>query len=724
MSRHVQFESGVSLTGSNADTRVAIAPSQQRLVALALLSRIAAKHDPADVPHVPEPAAYTGALDAAADDLWRDRGESLVVCGSHDRDTQVIVHAINALLDNVGRTIDLDNPSWQRQGDDLAVAQLVDDMRRGDVDVLMLYGVNPAYDYPQAERFVAAMANVSLTISFADRLDETAGRAQAVCPDHHFLEAWGDAEPVSSFHSLAQPTIAPLFDTRAAQDSLLQWLGRTPDFYEYLRGFWRSISVPETGSLRDLRRLLGPQPARRCPDAAWAQGVSKGIRGNWRQSRRRHALATSRGRRRRFAPTAYELHLYETVGLRDGTHANNPWLQELPDPVTKITWGNYAAIAPRLAARLAIASGDIVALEAQGLRLEIPVHVQPGQCPNTISVAVGYGRMRSGKVGRGVGVNAYPLVTSVDGMRRYGRAAVRLTRTGRFEPLATTQTHHSMEGREIVREAALGTFRDSVSPHAALHEELPSLWADRPAGEHHWGMAIDLNACTGCSACVTACQAENNVPVVGKDEVRRGREMHWIRIDRYYQGSEDHTGYGRAADDVPALRQRAVRDRCVRCWRRCTARTASTSRSTTAASARATARTTVRTRSALQLVRIRAQRPVRFQHEQPARHDGAQPRRRRAVARRHGEVQLVRAADPGRQARGANVTDGRHRDGDIKTACQQVCPAEAIVFGDLRDPNSRVAQLSAGRRRYRVLEEIGTRPNVSYLTKVRNRAEV
>jgi Fe-S-cluster-containing dehydrogenase component len=721
MSRHIQFESGVSLTGSNADTRVTIAPSQQGLVALGLLRRVALKRGMTDVPEVPESSLDRRALDAAADDLWRDRGESLVVCGSQDPQAQLVVHRVNELLGNIGHAVDLDHPSLQKQGDDGAMARLLDEMNRGEIDVLILYGVNPGYDYPEAERWLGAMKSVPLSISFADRLDETAVCADAVCPDHHFLEAWGDAEPVASFYSLAQPTIAPLFDTRAAQDSLLKWLGKTPDFYQYLREFWRTTLYPTQDryatfddfwdhSLHDgVFALPRRTPAARPFVGDWSAAAAGILRD--------HAPATPRARADR-----YELHLYETVGLRDGAHANNPWLQELPDPVTKITWGNYAAVAPSLAARLGVTSGDVIALDEGVLRVELPVHVQPGQSPDTISVAVGYGRSRSGKVGQGVGVNAYPLVASAGGLRRYWRTGVRATRSGRSEPLAATQTHHSMEGRAIVKQTTLEAFLRDPSSGNDDRVDHASLWAERPAGEHKWGMAIDLNSCTGCSACVTACQAENNVPVVGQDEVRRGREMHWIRIDRYYEGSEDHP------DTVvqPMMCQHCDNAPCEP-----VCPVLATVHSSDGLNQQIYNRC-VGTRYCENNCPYKVRRFNWFEYARNDRFDfnmnnplGTMVLNPDVSVRSRGVMEkcslCVQRIQDGKLA--AERDGRRPADGDIRTACQQVCPAEAIVFGDLADPESRVAQLHRSPRRYGVLEELGTRPSVVYLTKVKNRAE-
>jgi len=304
-----------------------------------------------------------GAVASAAEDLWRHRGASLVVSGSQDTATQIVVHAINALLGNIGTTVDIESPSLQKQGDDRSLAQLVDEMERGEIHGLLLYGVNPAYDFPDAARFARGLASVALTISFADRLDETASLAHAVCPDHHFLEAWNDAEAVTGSFSLAQPTIAPLLDTRAAQDSLLTWLGKEPDFYAYVREFWRSHIYPTDARGRTFDELWDHALHdgvyhRNVPAATTPFRPSGPFTAAWQSAA--HEVG---GRRRSFAAPAadrYELHLYETVAIRDGRHANNPWLQELPDPVTKVTWGNYLVLAPSLARRLGLESGDVV----------------------------------------------------------------------------------------------------------------------------------------------------------------------------------------------------------------------------------------------------------------------------------------------------------------------------------------------------------------------------
>ena len=715
---HHQFESGVSLTGSNADRRVAIAASEQGAVALALLDRVAAHARIAErLPRV-EVALDHRTLDRAADDLWRHRGRSLVVCGSDDPSTQVVVHAINALLGNIGATVDLDAPSLQRQGDDAAVEELIESMSRGDVQVLMTYGVNPLYDFPDAERFARGMESVALSIAFADRSDETAAASHAVCPDHHFLEAWGDAEPITGSFSLAQPTIAPLFDTRAAQDSLLKWLGKPPDFYSYVRDVWRRERFPKQHRYRTFDEFwdhalhdgVYDDPAPRAPRRyALAEG--------WRAA----AAAIAADRERAAAPRAadrYELRLHETVAIRDGRHANNPWLQELPDPVTKLTWGNCLAIAPSLAASLGVATGDLVRVAAADRSCELPVYVQPGQSPSTVSIALGYGRGGAGKVGNGIGANAFPLVSTAAARRTYARTGVAIQRTGRHRELPLTQTHHSIEGRSIIRSITL----DELLNNAAAPEpdaERPSLWSEREGGEHRWAMVVDLDSCTGCSACVTACQAENNVPVVGPDEVRRSREMHWIRIDRYYEGADDNPD----VSFQPMMCQHCQNAPC-----ETVCPVLATVHSSDGINQQIYNRC-VGTRYCENNCPYKVRRFNWFQYAGNDRFDFTmnEPLERMVlnpdvVVRSRGVmekcslcVQRIQAGKLSAKQEGRTLEDGR-----IKTACQQACPASAIVFGDVNDPNSEVGRLRRSRRHYHVLDEIGTRPNVGYLMRVKN----
>jgi MoCo/4Fe-4S cofactor protein with predicted Tat translocation signal len=716
---HVHFESGLSLTGSNADVRVPLPPSQLGLAALGLLRRVARRAGAGKLADGPEPIDPKR-LDAVADALWKNREQSLVVSGLQDVSVQIVVNALNFLLSNLGKTVDLARPSLQRQGDDGAMAELVEDMGRGRVQALFLYGVNPGYDYSDPARFMEGLKQVALSVSFADRPDETGSGVHAICPDHHFLEAWGDAEPVHSHFTLSQPLIAPLFDTRAAQESLLRWLGEEkPDYYAYLRSFWQ-------------RELHPRQSATRSFDAFWDHSLREGVfapastqvgettfRGDWKAAAQ--AIARNTGWPRS-APRGgpYEVHLHESVALRDGRHANNPWLQELPDPISKVTWGNFAALAPALAARLGVENGDVVALKGPRGRLELPVLLQPGQEARTVSVALGHGRTRAGKVSRDVGVNAYPWAATVHDVRRYSAEGVTLEKTGRKEPLAATQTHFSMEGRPIALETTIEDLRRGAAAPDA--EALPSLWAQRPGGEHAWGMAIDVNGCIGCSACVVACQAENNVPVVGKDQVRRARAMHWIRIDHYYRGPED---------EPASLHQPMMCQHCGNAPCETVCPVLATTTSSEGLNQQVYNRC-IGTRYCANNCPYKVRRFNWYDYTNNSKFDfhmvsplGRMVLNPDVAVRSRGVMEKCSLCVQRIQLAKNDALQGKRKlaDGEVQTACQQACPAHAIVFGDLKDPESRVSQLRRSPRHYRVLEELGTRPSVGYLKKIRHLPE-
>ena len=719
-SLHIQFESGMSVTGSNADVRVPVAPSQLGAVAVALLRRVERKaggsavagDDPVDAKK----------LDAVADELWKHRGESLVVSGSNDISVQVVVNALNASLGNIGKTIDLTRPSLQRSGDDAAMTELVEKLHRGEIHTLVMYGVNPGYDYPDATRFLEGLDKVALSISFSDRRDETSSHAHAVCPDHHFLEAWGDAEPVETNFSLAQPLIAPLFETRAAQTSLLKWLGHEqPDYYAYLREYWQKNMFPRQKELQSFEPF-------------WERSVQDGVvvlpstraavepkfHGDWKPAvdkileDAKHAQASAKG-------DHYELHVYESVALRDGRHANNPWLLELPDPISKVTWGNYAAVGPALAKKLSLSDGDVVRLKTGKGDVELPVFTQPGQGAGTISVALGFGRKQVGRAGQNVGVNAFPLTSMESGSHRYSAMNVQLEKTGHSEKIGSTQTHFSMEGRPIVLETTLEELHKGAEAHGEA-EALPTLWKERLQGEHSWGMAIDMNACTGCSACVVACQAENNVPVVGKDQIERTRIMHWIRIDRYYSGPEENP----VSVHQPMMCQHCQNAPC---------ETVCPVLATTTSSEGLNQQVYNRcigTRYCANNCPYKVRRFNWYNYTENPRFDfnmdnplGRMVLNPDVAVRSRGVMEKCSLCVQRIQLAKNVALQGKRElaDGEIQTACQQACPTQAIIFGDLKDPNSRVSQMHRSQRNYQVLEDLGTRPNVGYLKKVRNPLE-
>ena len=732
MSHHVHFESRMSITGANADVRWPIAPSEEKAILAALLKSVATKAGQsvsiASLPHTVEPKI----IQDSAERLWSHRGSSLVVSGTNDVATQMLVNSLNSLLGNIGKTVDLDNPSNQKQGDDESMSRLLKSMDRGEVKALILHGVNPAYDWKDAAAFANGLKKVPLIVSMSDRLDETSGLAHVVAPDHHYLESWGDAEPVAGLVSFQQPTIRSLFETRQAEDSLLKWMGRTEDFYSYLQESFK----------------------KNYPNASWDRSVHDGVLSLPAKdaSDKNLVVVAPEIKQDPMSEGAYQLDLYEKVGLRDGRHANNPWLQELPDPVTKVTWDNYASVAPKTAKALGLEDGDLVQLKNASGSMEIPVLVQPGQDRRTISVALGYGRTRCGKVGEKVGVNAYPFLSSAV-------SGVVVQKLGKKIEFARTQTHNFMEGRPIIKEASLSEFlKDPSAGNEREHGEhgAPvSLWEEKERKGHAWGMVIDLNKCTGCSACLIGCQSENNVPVVGRDEVRRSREMHWIRIDRYYSGSYDSGGETALPPNPPSDKPGAsplpaegnpppvaeplsvvfmpmMCQHCEHAPCETVCPVLATTHSTDGLNMQ-TYNRCVGTRYCANNCPYKVRRFNWFDYAHNDKFDfnmnnpvGEMVLNPDLVVRSRGVMEKCSMClQRIQEGKLTSKKEGRHlKDGEIKTACQQSCPADAIVFGDMNNHESVVAQENHNNKRfYHVLEDLGVRPVVGYLTKIRNRDE-
>ncbi len=711
MSRHVQFESYVSLTGSNADQRVGIQPSQQGLVLWGLLAEIARLAGGASVP-TPDLSGLDAAfIKKTAHELWKSRGESLVVSGSNDVAHQRLCNAINAQLGNVGRTIDLDNPIRRNSGTSRSIQELVADMQKGEVGALIIYGVNPAYDYAEAEKFKEGLKKVKLSVSLDPYRTETAALSKVLAPDLHYLEAWNDAEAKANLFHLTQPTIAPLYNTRAAQDSLLKWMGKNTDYYHYLKDAWKSKIFSQQSRFASFKSF-------------WDRALHDGGVAFPAQTPRHHAfsgnvsssIAQVKGQQ---GKGGYELYLYEKVGVRDGRHANNPWLQELPDPVSKVTWDNYANMAPEEASRLGLKQGDMIRLSVGNRKIKLPVYLQPGHPVKTISAALGYGRKQAGKVGNNVGGNLYPFVTLTKESFIYHSGGLDVSKSTGRHKLAVTQTHNSMEGRPIIKETTLPAYQANPKSGNEDKVHLVSLWPEHKYTGQRWGMAIDLNACTGCSSCVVSCQAENNVPVVGQDEVYRRREMHWIRIDRYYSGTEENPDVAHQ----PMMCQHCANAPC-----ETVCPVLATVHSSDGLNQQVYNRC-VGTRYCANNCPYKVRRFNWFNYADNDKFDynmnseiGKMVLNPDIVVRSRGVMEKcsmciqriqegkLKARDEGRKV----------KDGDIQMACQQSCPSDAIVFGDLSDPKSRISKLVKNDRYYRVLEELNVQPVVGYLTKVRN----
>jgi molybdopterin-containing oxidoreductase family iron-sulfur binding subunit len=553
---------------------------------------------------------------------------------------------------------------------------------------------------------------VPLSVTLNPRMDETSARAHFVCPQHHFLESWDDASPVAGVYSTTQPAIAPIFGTRSAIASFLTWTGDTRTEHEAVRDTWRAEVFPRQSAiatfeafwekaLHDGAVTIEPERVTRTLDPVGAT----------------MAYAAVAARRAQPAGVLTAV-LYEKPGMRDGAHAGSPWLQEFPDPISRITWDNYACVSPELARSSGLEEGAVVALTHGAERLELPVHIQPGQHASTIAVAVGYGRTSAGPTGSNVGANAYRLVRAGD-FRGYSVDGVTLQALGRTRELASIQPHSSSEGRDLVRtvslEEALGVAgADGHGSAEASEAEGGAMWPNREYTGDKWGMSIDLNACTGCGACVLSCQAENNVPVVGREEILNQREMHWIRIDRYFDGDETNPSVGfqpimcsqcdnATCENVcPVLATVHSSDGLnMQVYNRC-----------------------VGTRYCANNCALKARRFNWFEygHDDVLANLALNPdvtvRTRGVMEKCSFCVQRIQEAKIRARNEGRPIADG-----DIQTACQQSCPAQAISFGNVNDAKSRVVEHKKDPRAYVILEEINLRQAISYLATVRSTEE-
>jgi len=704
MSKHIQLESYLSLTGTNADERYNIKPSDEAIILLNLYNEIAAAKGESAY----QVAATPVEVKNIAKSLLNNQGSSLVVCGTNNIQSQLIVNGINYLLGNYGSTIDLNTSLNTRQGIDKDFEMLVKKMQNGDIGALMVYNCNPGYDYYNSEAFINAIKNVGLTVSFSDIYDETAVNMQFVCPDNNYLESWNDAEPKSGHYSLAQPTIPKLFNTRQAQDSLLKWMGREPDYYGYIMSVWENEIFPRQNNELSFSSFWNKSLHDGIFDLTFPDGPQPVYIGN---NLKADQTVTDKN---------FEVVLYEKTGIGNGKYANNPWLQELPDPITKATWDNYIAMSPVDADEKGYKQEDLLKLDNG---LELPVLLQPGQPRGSISIALGYGRTHAGRVGNYVGKNAFPLVT-MNETRQLTGTSTNLTSTGTTYPLALTQSHHTMEGRDIVRETTLEKWLQKPNSGNEMHEyheeRHVSLYPTPEYPNFHWGLAVNLNSCIGCGACAIACQAENNVAVIGKEEVRKRRIMHWIRIDRYY--SEDR-------ENPETYHQPVMCQQCdnAPCENVCPV--AATPHSNEGLNMMAYNRC-IGTRYCMNNCPYRVRRFNWYEYVNNAKFPynmdnnlGKMVLNPDVVVRSRGVVEKCSFCSQRIQEKKLDAKkEGRKLiDGEIMTACQQACPADAISFGNLNDNESAIYKAFKNPRNYHLLEELHTLPSVGYLTKVRNK---
>jgi molybdopterin-containing oxidoreductase family iron-sulfur binding subunit len=754
MSRHIHFESMLSLTGSNADDRYTHKPSETGAVAVALLNAIngtAASF---------KDSRLNEGIKLAAEKLKAAAGSALVVCGSNDMNVQVIVNAINEAIGANGKTINWAVTSNYRNGSDADFAKLVADINGGAVGALLVYGANPVYSYADGKKLGEAIKKLPLSVSFNATMDETTENCKYIIPSHHWLESWGDAEPKTGYYSLQQPTINPLFKTRYFQTSLLKWAASaTPDYETYFKTFWAAKAGSETAWNKALQNGV-MEPA--------TMAVGGGAFNGGKVEEAKGKIAAVKG-------GDVEVVLYQKVSVGDGNQANNPWLQELPDPISKVTWDNYAMISPAMAKSLLKldVSGNqrdadkyevtpekpVIKITANGKEISLPALILPGVQENTIAIALGYGRQSAdakataeniGRSANGAGKNAYPLV-SFDGTNLYS-AVAKAEKTGDEYPLAQTQVHGSSESRPVIYETNLADY--TKNPEAVLEEPNSermkllapgfkdfvkdgTIYPDYEKPGIKWGMSIDLNTCTGCSACVVACTAENNVSVVGKMQVQRAHEMHWLRIDRYFTGDKTNP-------DVvfqPMLCQHCDNAPCEN-----VCPVAATNHSSEGLN-QMTYNRCIGTRYCANNCPYKVRRFNWLDYTgADSFPDNQKPLEGvdldAAVFQMNDDLtRMVLNPDVTVRSRGViekcsfcvqRLQESKlnaKKEGDVshvrnvKTACMQACPTNAISFGNVNDKESdvyKIRNVEQKHRNFYVLDQLHVLPNVSYLAKVKN----
>lgn len=768
MSRHIQFESSMTITGAAADVRHAMKPTQVRLALLHLYNQLANKMG---APIISGLANHTKSdqIKQVADELMRHQGQSLVVSGGNDKNEQLIVNAINDMLGNYGKTLDWAHESYYKQGDETALAKLIKDMDNGQVGAIIIHDCNPVYDNPLGAAFKDAVSKVNMRISTATAHNETDEVVQYEAPTHHFLESWTDAEPVRYHYSLGQPAIRNIFDTRQFEDSLMIWmqdslneddyadgagmaqtsndgkdaLPRKPyrsKFYDYIRGYWEQNVFPLQSKFASFQAFWDKALHDGVFEAAAPGGEEILVfNGDVAGASAKVIEATKGGE-------GYEVVFYEKVAIGNGQHADNPWLQEMPDPITKATWDNYILMSVADGDEAGIDhkdTGRVYTLKVNGQSVSLPVIVQPGLAKGTLAVAVGYGRTKSGKAGQDIGKSVYPMIGLKEGLMQYTATDATAEATGDRHPIAQTQTHHvinsegNLDQRTVIKEGILPTIEHTIHEIHEMRHEFQHLneqtlypgHEEEYARGHHWKMSIDLNTCIGCGACTIACQAENNVPVVGKEEVIRVHEMHWIRIDRYYTGED--------LENPDVVFQPMMCQHCdnAPCENVCPV--AATNHSTEGLNQMAYNRC-IGTRYCANNCPYKVRRfnwydywgADSFPANELDDYDMTSDLTRMVLnpdvtVRSRGVMEkcsfCVQRLQEGKLA--AKKEGRKLQDSDIQTACMQACPTHAITFGDINNTDSEVYDaLENDGRTFYVIEEVNTRPAVGYQAKIRNRS--
>ncbi|MCC6816600.1 MAG: 4Fe-4S dicluster domain-containing protein [Saprospiraceae bacterium] len=777
MNRLFQVESQMSLTGSNADHRILVKPSEQGSSIIALYNLIASKTGASSISGGEVNEKAKAMLSKASDMLIANKGKSLVVCGNNNLDQQVIVYGINQLLGNIGTTVNFNRVSYQRQGNETEINGLISEMSSGQVDVLIIWNANPCYDLPMANAFKDAMSKVSTRISLNYIMDETTTNCSHSAPVHHYLESWGDVEAKTGIFSLIQPTINPIFNTRQAEHSILTWCKSQKldtkaeqPYYEYLKSSWKEMF----------------------PSLSWDETLHNGVyevpSGNALNSNFNGNPASSASKINSTSNSGLELSFTESVNIGGGQYANNPWLQEIPDPISRCSWGNHVGIPITfdgdrrfIALENIETDGTIVNLVINGQNTGISSIRQFGQMQGTLSAALGYGRIQGGVCGTGIGVNLYPyLKTDENGFTQYYIDGIDLknAQEGIEKSFACVQHHHtigvtaiekssgskinadeaalvddffkpiikgyqgSLTDRSILRTSNLSNLKENLEHNKEKREEAQNLNSKSlyPGFDynynsgHHWGLHIDMNSCIGCSSCAVACMSENNVPVVGKHEVARHHEMTWLRIDRYYYGDVENPSVAYQ----PMMCQHC---NSAPCENVCPVN--ATNHSSDGLNQMAYNRC-VGTRYCANNCPYKVRRFNWYDYTE----SDLFPWNSRMMASEKDKpyyaenlVRMVLNPDVTVRSRGViekcsfciqRIQEGKlnakkenrqlHAN-EVKSACQTACPTGAITFGDMNNPESDLSKKLNNPLNYIVLEEIGVKSVVNYSMRVTNKDE-
>ncbi|MFT7620536.1 MAG: Fe-S-cluster-containing dehydrogenase component, partial [Planctomycetota bacterium] len=685
---------------------------------------------------LPQPTQGERAVEELEVRLWAARGKSLVVSSLQHVGAQVALAFINDQLGSYGTTIDIENPIRTRQGNDADLLNLIADMKAEKVKTLIVHDLNPVFDLPDGKGFANALKKVPFVVSTVSAPNEMSMAAKVVCPEPHFLERWDDSMPVPGVLCLTQPALSPTFKTRTFRDSLATWMDLRVEDSDYRKSYFEKNVDWRSGKHKTF-------------NAFWTSAIHDGVAAVTPTSN-----SAAKFKKSAFAKAAwptesvakgFELLVYEKAGMPSSRHAHNAWLQELPDPMTKICWGNVALLGVVAAEEMEVEDGDVVSVKVGSQTIELPAKIQPGQHERVVAIALGYGRSgteRFEKIGpdwleakpttndKGlVGTNVAPLRSWAHGLvQRSGAAQV--SKTKKHSPLAVSQswssidlpayTHPGTKRRNgIVEETTTGELlAQGEEAFAQHHTNDKDLWADDHANGHpQWGMSIDLSQCTGCSACVISCQVENNIPVVGKDEVRRKRDMQWMRIDRYYSGNP------KSPTEVDVVHQPMMCQHCGNAPCETVCPVLATVHSEEGLNQQIYNRC-VGTRYCANNCPYKVRRFNWFDYsrtnllENMVLNPDIAVRSRGVMEKCSFCVQRIQEAKTEAKRLGIKVPDGA-----VQPACAQACPTEAITFGDRTKKENAVAKAMADPLNYKVLESLNVKPAVGYRRLVRNRNE-